>query len=386
MKNKHRKIANELNLFNLSKNSNGMVMWMPNGFYIYKKIENYIREIQEKYGYIEVKSPIIANKDLWKKSGHIENFKENMFFVEGCNYAIKPMSCPFHLKIFNEMKYSYKQLPIRFSEIGLCHRNESSGSLNGLFRLREFNQDDGHIFCRKESLKNELNQFINMINECYKKFGFEKEKIEISLSLRPQKKLGSDYIWNYAENSLKEFLDNSNINYEIKKNEGAFYGPKIEFGLRDSLNRLWQCGVFQLDFFLAEKLESSFVNENNNKEYPIVLHRAMLGSIERFIAILLEHYDGKLPIWLNPNAISIIPVSNYNLDYALHIKEKLNEFKIKSNIFENGSLSYRIKKSFNNKSNFSIIIGDKEMKNKKVFVKELNCDFILSDFIKMFKL
>jgi threonyl-tRNA synthetase len=374
MKNEHRKIANEQKLFNLSDYSSGMVMWLPKGQSIYQSIESYLREIQNEYNYQEVKSPIIANSDLWQKSGHLDNFKDNMFFVNNeendKEVAIKPMNCPFHIDIFKQMNYSYRDLPVRMSEFGLCHRNEASGALNGLFRLRSFNQDDGHIFCRKEQIESELILFVEMLYKIYKKFGFNKDNISIKLALRPENKIGDDELWDLAENYLKKALNDLNIDFEELKGEGAFYGPKIEFGLKDSLNREWQCGVFQLDFLLSKRLDSSFINESGDKEYPIILHRAALGSLERFIAILLEHYEGKLPLWLNPHAISILPISEEQHDYAEKIKKELDLLGIASFIdYSDKKIGYKIKKSFKDKCSYMFILGNKEKEELKVSIK-----------------
>ena len=381
MKNEHRKIASKLKLFNLSEHSSGMVYWYPKGYYIFNKIESYIRQIQKKYNYLEVKSPVVANSSLWEKSGHISKFKENMFIFENddAEFALKPMNCPFHIEIFEQLVQSYNDLPLRLSEFGLCHRNEASGSLNGLLRLRSFHQDDGHIFCKKEDIFNELSSFIDMLFEIYEKFGFKKESIKIKLSLRPEKRIGSDNLWDEAESYLKECLNHKNINYLIVDGEGAFYGPKIEFSLKDSLDREWQCGTFQLDFMLAEKMNVSYVDKNNKKQFPIILHRAALGSLERFIAVLLEHYNGKLPIWLNPNAIQIIPVSEEHIEYCQFIKDKFNSIGLEANInLSNESISKRIKQSYNLNANSVIVIGDRECNADKFKFKINNQELDLS--------
>jgi threonyl-tRNA synthetase len=370
MKNEHRKIGNELKLFNLSEYSSGMIMWYPKGYSIYQKIEDYLRKSQNSYNYLEVKSPIMANKNLWKVSGHLDNFKENMFFLNDNDLAIKPMNCPFHIDIFKQMKHSHKDLPVRLSEFGLCHRNESSGALNGLFRLRQFNQDDGHIFCKKEYIKSELISFIDMLYGIYLKFGFPSANIFVKIALRPENKIGDDELWDEAESYLIDALKELNIDFELLSGEGAFYGPKIEFGLKDSLNREWQCGVFQLDFVLAKKFNASFINEKGEEEYPVILHRAVLGSLERFIAILLEHYNGKLPLWLNPNAISIIPVSEEHMPYCEKIKEILSKNNIDCQINNNSdSFGYKIRQQFKNKGNFCFFVGDKEIENNEISIK-----------------
>lgn len=387
MKNEHRKIANELKLFNLSEHSSGMIMWYPKGRYIYQQIENLIRKMQDKYNYLEVQSPIMANSNLWKSSGHLDNFKENMFFVENKDYAIKPMNCPFHIDMFKNLKYSYKDLPIRLAEFGLCHRNESSGSLNGLFRLRQFNQDDGHIFCRKEDIKNELVLFVEMLYDIYNKFGFSSKDIFVKIALRPEKKIGSEELWDESENYLIECMNELDISFELLKGEGAFYGPKIEFGLRDSLKREWQCGVFQLDFLLAKRFNASFINEEGKEEFPVVLHRAVLGSIERFIAILLEHYQGKLPVWLNPQAVSIVPVSEEHLEYAIEVGKNLKKENISFIIDKsNNSMNYKIRQQFKNKGNYCIIVGDKEIQENKISIrnKKNNHCILLNDLKDFF--
>ncbi len=379
MKNEHRKIANELKLFNLSEHSSGMIMWYPRGRYIYQQIENLIRDFQNQYNYQEVQSPIMANSELWKSSGHLDNFKDNMFFVKNKDYAIKPMNCPFHIDMFKNLKYSYKDLPIRFSEFGLCHRNESSGSLNGLFRLRQFNQDDGHIFCKKEDIKNELILFVEMLYKIYNKFGFSNKDIFVKIALRPEKKIGSEDLWNESESYLIESMKELNIPFELLEGEGAFYGPKIEFGLKDSLKREWQCGVFQLDFLLAKRFNASFINENGEEEFPVVLHRAVLGSIERFIAILLENYQGKLPLWCNSQAISIIPVSEEHNEYCKKIANKLNNLNISYIVDDsNNSMNYKIRQQFKNKGNYCVIIGDKEIESNSISLRSKKDNKLLS--------
>ena len=387
MINEHRKIGKELCLFDLEENSNGMVLWQPKGYYIFNKIENYLRNILNKYNHEEVKSPIMASSNLWQKSGHLEKYKSNMFLlnIDEKEYSIKPMNCPFHIEIFNNEQRSYKSLPVRLVEFGLCHRNEPSGSLNGLLRLRSFNQDDGHVFCREEHIKSELSLYMEMLFEVYEKFGFKKDSINVKISLRPENRVGNDVLWDKAEFYLKEALSEMNIPFDLLEGEGAFYGPKVEISLKDSKNREWQCGTFQLDFFLAEKLSASFINESNDEECPIILHRALLGSIERFIAILLEHYDGKLPLWLNPNAIKIIPISDDHIEYSKNIKKELLKEGIKSEIdYSENSLNYKIRQGFKEKSIYSIIIGEKEILNNNISVREKKKQYSinLEDFIK----
>lgn len=382
MLNEHRKIGRELNLFELSENSNGMVYWKPKGFYIYNKIEEYLREVLSKYSHQEVKSPLMASSVLWKKSGHLDKYRSNMYLLnsdDDVEYAIKPMNCPFHIEIFNSEIRSYKELPVRFVEFGHCHRKEKSGALNGLLRLRSFVQDDGHVFCSEDQIGSELNLFMSMLFEIYEKFGFDKESISIKISLRPKERVGSDELWDKAENYLKDEISKIGINYEILPDEGAFYGPKIEISLKDSLGREWQCGTFQLDFFLGNKLEASFINKNGEKESPIILHRAILGSLERFIGILIEHYQGKLPLWLNPNGIKIIPINENCIEKAMEVKKELSQLGISLNIDDsNNSLSYKMKEHFKKKGNFVIIIGEKELNENKISIREKKKQYSLS--------
>lgn len=385
MINEHRKIGKKLNLFELSENSQGMVNWYPKGYEVYLKVENYIREVQKKYNYNEVKSPILANKELWDKSGHNLKYKDNMFFLEN-ELAIKPMSCPFHIDIFKNMYLSYKDLPIRFSEFGLCHRNEPSGSLNGLFRLRSFNQDDGHIFCHESQIKDELKLFSEMLYEVYKHFGFDRENILVKISLRPKERIGSDDLWDKSEKMLKDGLDELNIKYVLLPEEGAFYGAKVEFSLMDSLKREWQCGTFQLDYFLAEKFNASYINSNGEKENPVILHRAVLGSLERFIAILVEHYNGNLPVWMNPNALFLIPVDDKHLDYCKNLKSLINNKNVSCYIDNsNNSVGYKVRSSFKIKSSYSIVIGDEELDSDilKLRQKKKIIEMNISDFLNI---
>ncbi|WP_269202348.1 threonine--tRNA ligase [Pseudoalteromonas luteoviolacea] len=371
MINEHRKIGKQLQLFDMSSSASGMVDWYPQGYKLYRRIQSYIRTMQLKYGYHEVNSPVLANHDIWHTSGHSDKYQQNMFHLHEHNLAVRPMSCPFHINIFNSLVKSYKQLPYRIAEFGLCHRNEASGSLNGLFRLRAFNQDDGHIFCRKGQIKNELKQFCNMLFEMYAHFGFQKEKIKIKISLRPDNKIGTDALWDELEQYLKTGLDELELSYQLVPGDGAFYGAKVEFALEDSLNREWQCGTFQLDFFLAEKFGCTYLNESADPEHPVILHRAVLGSIERFIAILLEHYNGRLPIEFNPNAIILLPISQQHLDYCYSLHNKLISMGITCNIDgSDNSISYRVRASYKQKCNYCIVIGDQEQNNNMLTLKD----------------
>ena len=362
MINEHRKLGKQLQLFNISENSAGMVDWYPKGHELYRRIEGYIRSMLDRYEYKEVKSPVLANDSLWQNSGHSEKYSDNMFHLSQNNLSVKPMSCPFHINIFNDIVHSYKELPFRVAEFGLCHRNEPSGALNGLFRLRAFNQDDGHIFCREAQIKNELKLYCQLLFEMYQFFGFSRELIKVKVSLRPDNKLGSDKLWDRSEMLLQEGLAEQDIVFELVEGEGAFYGAKIEFILKDSLGRDWQCGTFQLDYFLAEKFDCAFINEAGEKEHPVILHRAVLGSLERFIAVLLEHYHGRLPVALNPYSIVLLPVSKEHLDYCQQLKSQLKCANISCFIDDsNNSIGYRVRDAFKKKCNFSIVIGDEEI-------------------------
>lgn len=389
MMNEHRKIGRELNLFEMSDNANGMVYWKPKGFYVYNKIESYLREVLNQYDHSEVRSPLLANVDLWKKSGHLDKYRSNMYLLdidEDIKYAIKPMNCPFHIEMFNSELRSYKDLPVRMVEFGHCHRNEKSGALNGLLRLRSFVQDDGHVFCMEEQIGSELALYMNMLFEVYEKFGFERSSVSVKISLRPEERVGEDDLWDKAEDYLQNALSEMGVDFELLPGEGAFYGPKVEISLKDSLDREWQCGTFQLDFFLANRLGSKYINAEGNEASPIILHRALLGSLERFIAILIEHNNGKLPLWLNPNAIKIVPVGEQHLEYASSIQKEIKDFLGVNVIIDssNNSLSYKMRQHFKNKGCYSIIIGDKEIEDNVISVREKKKNMVMSleEFIK----
>ena len=386
--NEHRKIGKELSLFDMSENANGMVYWKPKGFYVYQKIEEYLRSVLNRYDHQEVKSPLLANVDLWKKSGHLDKYRSNMYLLdidEDVKYAIKPMNCPFHIEMFNSELRSYNDLPIRMVEFGHCHRNEKSGALNGLLRLRSFVQDDGHVFCKENQIGEELALYMEMLFEVYQKFGFDRSSISVKISLRPEERVGEDDLWDKAENYLQSALSEMGVDFELLPNEGAFYGPKVEISLNDSLGREWQCGTFQLDFFLAERLGSKYINSEGKEESPIILHRALLGSLERFIAILIEHNNGKLPLWLNPNAIKIVPVGENHIEYAQEIKKEIeNNLNIKVEIdISNNSLSYKVRQHFKRKGIYSFIVGDNEIAENMISVREKKKNELMSlnDFI-----
>lgn len=367
MINEHRKLGKQLQLFNISENASGMVDWYPKGYELYRRIEGYIRSMLNKYDYREIRTPVLASDSLWQNSGHMDKYSNNMFHLSQSNLSVKPMSCPFHINIFNDIVHSYKELPFRIAEFGLCHRNEPSGALNGLFRLRAFNQDDGHIFCREEQIQSELKLYCQLLYEMYQFFGFSKDQIKVKISLRPDNKLGSDELWDRSETLLQEGLAEQDIVFELVQGEGAFYGAKIEFVLQDSLGRDWQCGTFQLDFFLAEKFDCSFINEVGEKEHPVVLHRAVLGSLERFIAVLLEHYHGRLPVFFNPYAIVLLPVAKDHVSYCRRLQSQLREAHISCFIDDsNNSIGYRVRDAFKKKCNYSVVIGDEEVSSNQL--------------------
>jgi len=315
----HRKLGKKHSLFHIQEESPGMIFWHPNGWTIYQVLEKYIREILKKNDYLEIKTPQAVDKSLWEKSGHWEKFRDDMFTTasENRTYAIKPMNCPCHIQVFNQGLKSYKDLPIRLAEFGSCHRNEPSGALHGLMRVRNFTQDDAHIFCTEEQIQEEVSTFIDLVFEVYKTFGFD--EIIIKLSTRPEKRVGSEDIWDKSEEALTKALDNKNLKWELQPGEGAFYGPKIEFSLKDCLNRVWQCGTIQVDFSMPIRLNATYVDIDNEKRNPVMLHRAILGSFERFIGILIEQYEAKFPIWLAPYQIILLSITDRNIEKCLEV-------------------------------------------------------------------
>ncbi len=326
----HRKIGKQLDLYHMQEEAPGMVFWHSNGWTIYRELEKYVREQTEAYNYQEVKAPQILDRSLWEKSGHWGKYKDNMFCTcsENRDYAIKPMNCPGHVQIFNQGLKSYRDLPLRMAEFGSCHRNEPSGSLHGLMRVRSFTQDDAHIFCTEEQILAEVSACIQMVFECYKTFGFE--DVVVKLSTRPDQRVGDDATWDKAEASLADALTKNEIDYEILPGEGAFYGPKIEFTLYDCLGRAWQCGTIQLDFSMPGRLDASFVGEDNERHTPVMIHRAILGSLERFIGILTEEYAGIYPTWLSPQQVVVMNITDKQSDFVDEIVNKLKKSGIRA--------------------------------------------------------
>ena len=369
----HRKLGKKHSLFHIQEESPGMIFWHPNGWIIYQVIEKYIREILIKNEYLEIKTPLAVDKSLWEKSGHWEKFRDDMFTTasENRTYAIKPMNCPCHVQVFNQGLKSYKDLPLKLAEFGSCHRNEPSGSLHGLMRVRNFTQDDAHIFCTEEQIQNEVSKFIDLVFEVYKTFGFD--EIIIKLSTRPEKRVGSDEIWNKSEEALIKALNLKELNWDLQPGEGAFYGPKIEFSLKDCLNRVWQCGTIQVDFSMPMRLDATFIDENNEKKNPVMLHRAILGSFERFIGILIEQYEAKFPIWLAPIQIILLSITDRNIDKCIHMNNLINQKGYRSKIdIRNEKIGYKIRESTLQRIPLIGIIGDKEEIDSSIALRSLD--------------
>ena len=366
----HRKLGKKYSLFHSQEEAPGMVFWHPKGWTIYRILEDFIRETITKYDYQEVKSPQVVDRSLWEKSGHWDKFKEDMFTTtsENREYAIKPMNCPCHIQIFNQGLKSYRDLPIRLSEFGSCHRNEPSGALHGLMRVRNFVQDDAHIFCTDEQIQEEVQNFIDLVFEVYKTFGFD--SILIKLSTRPEKRVGSDDIWDKSEKALSEALDSKELDWSLLPGEGAFYGPKIEFSLKDCLNRVWQCGTIQVDFSMPQRLNASYIDITGRKQTPVMLHRAILGSFERFIGILIENYSGNFPTWLSPVQIMIMGITDRNNEACFSAKDKLVDFGLRAEIdIRNEKVGFKIREHTMQRIPFLIIIGDKEEENSEISVR-----------------
>ncbi len=368
----HRKLGTELDLFHISEMAIGSIFWHPKGWHIFLKLQDYMREKFNKYGYKEVKTPIILNRELWEKSGHWEKFQENMFLSESekHTFAIKPMNCPAHIEIFKQGLKSYKELPIRMAEFGSCHRNESSGSLHGTMRVRGFTKDDAHIFCTESQITQETIDFCNFLMEVYQDFGFK--NIKIKFSDRPEKRAGTDETWEKAETSLKNAITKAGYSYILNKGEGAFYGPKLEFVLTDALGRDWQCGTLQVDFVLPERLDATYINENGEKVRPVILHRAIFGSFERFIGILIENYAGKFPLWLAPIQGIVCGITNNQDDHASEIALELKSsgFLFDTDL-ESEKVNYKIRKYSLQKIPFILIVGEEERKNRTISIRRL---------------
>jgi threonyl-tRNA synthetase len=366
----HRKLGRQLDLFHLQEESPGMVFWHPKGWTIWQEVEQYMRRLLDRHGYCEVKTPMIMDRSLWERSGHWENYAEHMFTTasENRDYAVKPMNCPGHIQIFNQGLRSYRDLPLRLAEFGSCHRNEPSGALHGIMRVRAFVQDDAHIFCTEAQVLPETEAFIDLLEKVYADFGFT--DIIVKLSTRPEKRIGSDAQWDRAEAALGEGLKAKGRSFEVQPGEGAFYGPKIEFSLKDCLGRVWQCGTLQLDFALPERLNAHYVGEDNDRHVPVMLHRAILGSLERFIGILIENYAGAMPLWLSPTQAVVLNISEKQGAYAEQVAATLRNagLRVEADL-RNEKITYKIREHSLNKLPYQIVVGDKEMAANLVAVR-----------------
>jgi threonyl-tRNA synthetase len=366
----HRKLGKQLELFHMQDSSPGMVFWHPKGWTLWQEVEQYMRRKFREHDYQEVRTPTIMDRTLWEKSGHWENYHDNMFTTcsENRDYAVKPMNCPGHVQIFNHGLHSYRDLPLRLAEFGSCHRNETSGSLHGLMRVRGFTQDDAHIFCTEDQVQPEVSRFIVMLNEVYRDFGFD--EVLVKLSTRPDKRVGSDETWDKAEAGLASALQQNGLAYDVQSGEGAFYGPKVEFTLKDSLGRLWQCGTIQLDFNLPVRLDAEFVDEDNSRKPPVMLHRAILGSMERFIGILIEHHAGAFPLWLAPVQVVLMNISQAQDEYATQVAQALRDAGLRVQLdLRNEKITYKIREHSLQKLPYQLIVGDKEVAGKLVAVR-----------------
>jgi len=366
----HRKLGKQLDFFHMQDDAPGMVFWHPKGWALWQQIEQYMRQMFIDYGYQEVRTPSVLDKSLWEKSGHWQNYHDNMFVTasENRDYAVKPMNCPGHIQIFNNHLHSYRDLPLRLAEFGSCHRNEPSGALHGLMRVRGFTQDDAHIFCTEAQVESEVADFIKMLYKAYQDFGFH--EVLVKLSTRPEKRIGSDEEWDRAEKSLANALKANHLDFEYLPGEGAFYGPKIEFTLKDSLGRLWQCGTVQLDPNLPERLGAEYVSEDNSRKRPVMLHRAIVGSMERFMGILIENHAGAMPVWLSPVQVAVLNISDAQADYVVQVVEKLKKNGIRCEFdLRNEKITYKIREHSLQKLPYLLVAGDREMQAGCVAVR-----------------
>ena len=366
----HRKLGKQLDLFHTQEEAPGMVFWHPKGWAVWQQVEQYMRRTLSNHGYQEVRTPQVMDRSLWERSGHWENYRELMFTTESekRDYAVKPMNCPGHVQIFNQGLKSYRDLPLRLAEFGACHRNEPSGALHGIMRVRGFTQDDAHIFCTEDQVQAEALAFIDLLQMVYADFGFT--EILVKLSTRPVKRIGADETWDKAEESLKAALDAKGLKWDLNPGEGAFYGPKIEFSLKDSIGRVWQCGTLQLDFALPGRLGAEYIAEDNSRRLPVMLHRAILGSMERFIGILIEHYAGALPLWLSPRQVVVLNISEHQAEYAGQVARRLDEagFRAFADL-RNEKITYKIREHSLQKLPYQLIVGDKEVAANAVAVR-----------------
>ncbi len=371
----HRKLGKSLGLFHAQEEAPGMVFWHDKGWVIYQQVEQYIRTKLRKHGYGEVKTPQVVDRVLWEKSGHWDKFGDMIFTThsESRDYAVKPMNCPCHVQIYNQGLKSYRDLPIRMAEFGSCHRNEPSGTLHGLMRVRNFVQDDAHIFCTENQIQDEVSAFIDLLFEVYKDFGFE--EVIIKLSTRPENRVGEDDVWDKAEAALEVALNNKQLDWELQPGEGAFYGPKIEFSLKDCIGRVWQCGTIQVDFSMPGRLDATYIAEDGSKQVPVMLHRAVLGSLERFIGILIEQHAGTFPLWLSPEQIVVMNLADRHVEYAQQVVSFLENQGFRAKIdLRNEKIGFKIREHSMQRIPYLLIIGDKELENKTVTVRSQKGD------------
>jgi len=366
----HRKLAKQLDLFHLQEEAPGMVFWHPNGWTMWQVLEQYMRKVQQDAGYQEIKTPQVVDRSLWEKSGHWEHYGDAMFTTESekRTYAVKPMNCPCHIQVFNQGLKSYRDLPLRLAEFGSCHRNEPSGALHGIMRVRGFTQDDAHIFVSEKQIRQEASDFIKLTLAVYKDFGFD--AVEMKLSTRPEGRIGDDALWDQAEAALEDALNDAGLEWELQPGEGAFYGPKIEFSLRDCLSRVWQCGTVQLDFMLPERLGAQYVDEDGERKTPVMLHRAILGSFERFIGILIEHYAGAMPPWLAPQQVSVLNITDNQGEYCQNLAQNLKSkgFRAVADL-RNEKIGFKIREHTLHKVPYLLVVGDKEVEANTVAVR-----------------
>jgi threonyl-tRNA synthetase len=383
----HRKIGKQMDLFHQQEESPGMVFWHPNGWAIWQQVEQYMRNVYRTSGYQEVRCPMVLDVSLWKKSGHWDNYKENMFFTESekHTFALRPMNCPGHVQIFNEGLRSYRDLPLRYGEFGGCHRNEPSGALHGIMRVRAFTQDDGHVFCTPEQIEPEVTAFHRQAMQVYGDFGFD--KIEVALALRPDQRIGDDDVWDRAEAALRGALSAAGVSWTELPGEGAFYGPKIEYHMRDSIGRDWQVGTMQVDFMMPERLGAEYVDEHSQKRHPVMLHRAIVGSMERFIGILIEHHAGLFPAWLAPVQAVVLNITDAQADYVTEVTQTLVDkgFRVQSDL-RNEKVGYKIREHTMQKVPYLLVVGDREKETGTVSVRTRSGEDLgsmkLADFIE----
>ena len=381
----HRKIGKEMNLFHFQEEAPGMVFWHPNGWTVYRILQNFMRDKLEAFDYQEINTPLVVDRKLWEASGHWDKYRENMFITEideehaneKRTNALKPMNCPCHVQVYNQGLKSYRDLPIRYAEFGSCHRYEASGTMHGLMRVRGFTQDDGHIFCTEEQIETETKLFIELLSSTYKDLGFE--KFDIKLSTRPEIRVGSDDVWDKAESALESAIKKLELPYKIEEGDGAFYGPKLDFVLTDAIGREWQCGTFQADFNLPERLDAEYVGEDGQKHRPVMIHRAVLGSFERFIGVLIENYSGKLPFWLAPVQVAVATIISDVNDYAAEIINKLENMGIRCfEDFRNEKISYKVREHSASKVPVIIALGQREKESQTVSVRRIGSDKTVS--------